>query len=122
MDDRDAARFNGIGRAVLGAGLVLAPGLVARGWIGGDASSAGPKVIARALGIRDVALGAGLIWALQNDEPIQTWVAGAAAADAIDAAATALAGSDLPRLGRLGVFALAATSAVQMGMIARRTA
>ena len=120
MDDRDQARANGIGRALLGAGLVLAPGLAGRAWLGSDASSAATKVAARALGIRDVALGAGLLMALDKREPARNWVAGAAAADAIDAAATLLAWNSLPRAGRLGVLAMAAGSTVQMGLLARR--
>ena len=120
MDDRDQARANGIGRAALGAGLVLAPGLAGRVWLGSDASSAGAKVAARALGIRDVALGVGLVLALQKRDPARTWVAGAAAADAIDAAATLIAWPNLPRAGRLAVLAMAAGSTVQMGLLARK--
>lgn len=120
MDERDMARQNGIGRAVLGAGLVLAPGLAGRVWLGDDASTSGAKVAARALGIRDIALGVGLVMALENKQPARNWVIGAAAADAIDAAATLIAWRDLPRAGRLGVLALAAGSAVQMGVLARQ--
>lgn len=120
MDDRDLARINGIGRALLGAGLVMAPGIAARTWIGDASSASGAQVVARALGIRDVALGAGLLWALQRDEPAYAWVAAAAAADAIDAGATLIGWSDLPKAGRVGVLALAAGSAVQMGLLARR--
>ena len=122
MDDRDLARINGVGRMVLGAGLLVAPKLAARGWIGDDASLTGTTVVTRALGIRDVALGAGLLWALQNDDPVHAWITAAAAADAIDAAATIAGGDDLPPMGRFGVFALAAGSAIQMAVLARRTA
>ncbi len=122
MDERGLARSNAIGRGLFGAGLVIAPGLAARHWIGDDASGGGVKVVMRALGIRDLVLGAGLLWALSNDEPIHAWVTGGAAADAVDAVATAVAGDDLPPLGRFGVLALATKSAVQMALIARRTA
>ena len=120
MDERDLARTNGIGRALIGASLVLAPRLTTRAWLGDDASSAGTKVAARALGIRDLALGIGLVMALERRDPVRNWVAAAAAADGVDAAATLLAWGDLPRAGRVGVLALATGSAVQMGLLARR--
>ena len=120
MVERDQARQNGIGRAVLGAGLVLAPGLAGRVWLGDDAATSGAKVAARALGIRDIALGVGLVMALEKKDPVRNWVIGAAAADAIDAAATLIAWSDLPKAGRLAVLALATGSAVQMGLLARQ--
>ena len=46
------------------------------------------------LGVRDLALGAGLLWAQSRDEPVHPWLVGAAVADTVDAAA------DI-RLGRL---------------------
>jgi hypothetical protein len=119
VDERDLARANAIGRLALGAGLLIAPALAARGWIGGDASSPGTRVVTRALAIRDVALGAGLLWALDKREPVHAWITGAAAVDAVDAAATLAGWSELPRLGRAGVVALATGSAVQMGLLAR---
>lgn len=120
MDERDQARTNGIGRAVVGTGLVLAPGLAGRVWLGADASTDAAKVASRALGIRDLALGAGLVMALDKREPIRAWVAGAAAADAVDAAATLIAWRKLPRAGRLMVLAMAVGSAVHMGVLAQK--
>ena len=112
--------MNGIGRAAIGAGLMLAPGIAARGWIGDEASSPNTKVVVRALGIRDLVLGAGLVMALEDKGPVRNWIAAAAAADAVDAAATVVAWSELPRVGRIGILALAAGSAVQMGLLARQ--
>jgi hypothetical protein len=119
MDARDMARNNGFGRIALGAGLTLAPALAARGWVGSDASSTGAKVLASALGARDVALGLGVVLALKNDGPARGWMEGAALADAVDFAATALAGSGIPRASRWGIMALAGVSAVQCAVIAR---
>jgi hypothetical protein len=78
------------------------------------------RELARLNAVGRVALGAGLIWALERRQPAHPWIAGAAAADAVDAAATAIARDALPRAGRLGVLALAAGSAVQMGVLAQR--
>jgi hypothetical protein len=118
MDAARLARTNGIGRAALGAVMVAAPGLVARSWVGGDGNGPAASVIGRALGIRDVALGAGLLWAQSRDEPVHPWLVGAAAADTVDAAATLLSWDDLPPVGRAGVLALAVGSAMQMGVLA----
>lgn len=117
MDARQLARTNGIGRAVIGAALVAAPAVAARGWVGDDGGPA-VRVIGRALGIRDLALGAGLLQALDSGAPVRPWIAAAAAADAIDAAATLLNWRDLPPVGRALILALAAGSAVQMGALA----
>jgi hypothetical protein len=119
VDLRDIAKTNGLGRLVLGAGLMLAPGLAGRSWVGDDASTTGAKVFASALGARDVALGAGLLWALDRDEPAHAWLVGAALADAADFVATAAAGSAIPRTARLGILALAGASAVQCALISR---
>ena len=122
MDDRDLARINAVGRAVLGAGLLLAPKLAARGWIGDDAALPGTQVVTRALGIRDVALGAGLLWALQNDEPVRAWITGAAAADAIDPPRRSPAATICRRSDGSAYSRSPAGSAIQMAVLARRTA
>jgi hypothetical protein len=105
MDARDLAKTNAIGRVVIGAGLVLAPALAARAWVGDDADSPGAQVLASALGIRDVALGLGVLLAMKNDAPVRGWLEGAALADAVDFAATVRAGSGIPKAGRIGVMA-----------------
>ena len=120
MDPRDLAKTNGIGRVALGAGLMLAPGLAGRSWVGADASSTGAKVFASALGARDVALGLGVVLAMKNDAPVRGWLEGAALADAVDFAATALAGDGIPQASRFGIMALAATSAVACALVSRK--
>jgi len=115
----DLARSNGIGRIALGAGLMLAPGLAGRAWVGDDARSTGAKVLASALGARDVALGLGVLLAIKNDAPVRGWLEGAALADVADFAATLAAGSGIPRIPRAGILALAATSAVGCALTAR---
>jgi hypothetical protein len=122
VDPSDSARTNAIGRAVLGAALIAVPGVAARSWIGDAASAPGAKVLARALGVRDVALGSGLLWALAREEPVHPWLTGAAVADTVDAAATLLAWDSLPRAGRWLVLAVAAGSAIQMGILAADSA
>ena len=54
------ARGLALNRISFGAGLILAPGLYARTWVGKDAARHdATKLLARALGARDLALGAG---------------------------------------------------------------
>ena len=119
VDVRDLAKSNAIGRIAIGAGLVVAPALAARVWVGDDAEAPGAQVLASALGVRDLALGLGVLLAMKNDAPVRGWLEGAALADAVDFAATVRAGSAIPKASRLGVMAIAAVSAVQCAVIAR---
>jgi hypothetical protein len=122
VEGRDLARSNAVGRMVLGAALVAAPEHATRAWIGAAASTSVAKLLARALGARDLALGAGLLWAQRRQEPEHPWITAAALADTVDAAATVGAWRSLPPVGRWLVFGLAAGSAAQMGALARATA
>jgi hypothetical protein len=114
-------RMNGIGRAALGAIMVAAPGRVARLWIG-SSGAIEAKVLGRTHGVRDLGLGAGLVWAIDRDEPVHPWATAAALSDAVDAGVTLAFWNSLPRTGRWVVLALALPSAVQMGVLAARTA
>ncbi len=122
MDDRALARQLALGRIGAGAGLLVAPGLVGGIWLGRDtARGAGVRVILRALGVRDLVLGLGLKTALDRDAPTRGWLEGGLAADGVDAAATLLAGDDLPASGRVLVGAVAG-SGVVLGAWLRRSA
>jgi hypothetical protein len=121
VNGRDIAKANGIGRAVLGAAMIAAPGAVTRLWMD-RSGSVESKVLGRTHGVRDIALGAGLVWALERDEPAHAWMAGAALSDLVDAGATLAYWNELPRAGRAMVLALATSSAVQMGTLAARAA
>ena len=118
MDAKQTAKINGIGRAVIGTALTVAPAMATRGWIGDDADRAGANVLGRALGVRDLVLGAGLLHALGTGAPTRGWIAAAAMADAVDATATLLNWNDLPRSGRIGILVVALGSAVHMGALA----
>jgi len=122
MDDRALARQLAYGRMAAGAALLVAPGVVATAWVGRDtASRPGVHVLLRALGVRDLVLGLGLKTALDRDAPTRGWLEGGLAADGVDAAATLLAGDDLPVTGRLLVGALAG-GGVALGAWLRRSA
>jgi hypothetical protein len=113
------ARTNAWGRTVIGAALVLRPEMVARSWVGDDQLNDGAKLLARAVGGRDVALGIGLNLALAKGGPTRGWLEASALADAVDAAATLIGWRSLPPAGRVGVLAIAAVSAVQCALVAR---
>ncbi len=97
-------------RGTIGVAALLAPGLLASGWVDkGEAKTAGSKVLARALGGRDVALAAGIILSLRHEARARGWVEGAGLADAMDALATLLSFRSLPRRNRWAVLSLAGT-------------
>jgi len=103
----------------LGGVAVVAPDLVARPWIGTDADRDGAKVLGRALGGRDLALGIGPVLASRRGGPVRGWVEAAALADLVDVAATLAVFSRLPRRGRWLVLASAAGAALAGSVAAR---
>ncbi|MGH3443096.1 MAG: hypothetical protein ACRDUY_13865 [Nitriliruptorales bacterium] len=113
----DLAETLGAATAVLGTSMCIAPGIVSRIWTG-DASPA-PKVIARALGARDLALGFGLYTAARRGRPTRGWAEGLVLATAGDAVATLLHWRHLPRAGRWLVLATSLSAAGMFLSIAR---
>jgi len=110
---RPVAQLIAWGRVGLGVGAIAAPTLVARPWIGGDATSSGGRVLARTMGGRDLALGIGTLRALSvSDGEARPWVALGGMADAVDALATVVAFGSLPRRSRWGILALTVGAAV----------
>jgi hypothetical protein len=90
MDYRQLVRGLAAGRVVVGMSLLLAPGLIGAGWVGDVARRREVKVIIRAAGIRDLALGLGTLQALTNGDPARTWAVMGGLSDAVDLGATAL--------------------------------
>ena len=90
-----------------------------RPWLGRDAALPGVRLLARALGARDIVLAVGTLTAA--DDTLPRWLTGALAADATDLAVTVAGRDHLPRGGRELVMAIAAT-AVALGAVAIVTA
>lgn len=110
---RTAATAIALGRVVLGAALLVAPERIGRSWIGPVGTERSVEVMARAVGARDVAIGAGGAAALlAGDDSARAWLAAAAAADLADLVATLLARDVIPAQGVASVGALAGGSAV----------
>ncbi|MGH8992813.1 MAG: hypothetical protein ACRDZ7_14995 [Acidimicrobiia bacterium] len=106
--DREAARRLAAsvawGRIGLGVTAVLTPAVPLRPWVGREVAwRPRAKLLGRALGARDIALGLGVILALRHEAPVRGWVEGGGMADAGDLVATLLAFSTLPKLGRWAV-------------------
>jgi hypothetical protein len=119
MEPRDLALAHAGGRVLVGAAFVLAPGLAGRLWIGRDAGQRSVKVLARAFGVRDLALGLGVILALERGAPARGWIEGGVLSDAVDVSATLLAGGSIPAGVRRGALALGASSAVLGAALSR---
>jgi hypothetical protein len=99
-------------RVMLGVVALSDPPRVARPWIGDDADSTGARVFARALGGRDLALGAGAMYAAVRGEGVRPWLLGSAAADLADAVVTLSSWDRLPPVRRAFITALAGGSAL----------
>jgi hypothetical protein len=113
MDVTSLARGLALNRISFGAGLILAPRLYARSWVGSDAAGQdSTTVLARALGARDVVLGAGGLLALRDGDTdrARQWFAAQGITDAVDLVAT-LAARGLPLPARTFAAAMAAGSA-----------
>ncbi len=99
MSPKTAATGFAVSRVVFGLGLALAPGRAGASWIGRKAAARPQtQIFARALGARDVVLGAGALRALRRDERdvARLWVMGAATADGTDVLAALAARRHLP--------------------------
>jgi len=111
MDYRQLVRGINTGRVVVGAVAVVAPGFAGRRWIGDAARLPEVKVMARAFGARDLALGLGTLQALDADAPSESWVTLGVLSDAVDLVATAFAIRTLGLRRALPVMAVAAGAA-----------
>lgn len=112
MNGDALGRHTALARIAIGTAFIAQPQLWMRPWIGRDAARPTARLLARALGARDVVLGIG---ALRNTD--RRWLAAGLTADAADLALTLAAREELPRRGRTLV-ALVAGSGVALGAAA----
>jgi hypothetical protein len=120
---RHSATAIAAARTAIGVVALASPALVGRPWVGAVTDGAGGRVLARALGGRDLALGLGALAALRQQQPgsgnvAGLWVGMAAIADSFDVLATAAAWDELPSLTRWLVAASAGGAAVAGGAVA----
>lgn len=130
---RQAAMALAVVRVAIGVTALATPSLVSRPWVG-DGRDVTARVLGRALGGRDLALGLGTLASLRAVTPAGTaagtstgaaagtagaWVGFAAVADSLDLVTTAAAWDELPALGRWLIAATAGGAAVVGGVAAR---
>jgi hypothetical protein len=102
-----------LGRFLVGAIFIANPKIMDQAWIGKQAKLPGPQLLSRAVGARDLTLGAGGLQAVvRNDGSAQQWLAAAAVCDAVDFGATYTAGRGIPRSARASVLGIAAVAGV----------
>jgi len=119
VEAREIALSQARGRIAVGAALLLAPGWAGRRWIGEPAGHSAVKVITRALGARDLAIGLGAVIALDRGVPARGWFEAAALSDTVDLVATLLARDAIPDGARKAVTMIAGGSALVCAALAR---
>ena len=107
-------------RVLVGVTLTVAPRQGAQGWIGRNADKAPAQVLSRALGVRDAAMGVGVLLSVDDVRALRPWLAACVAADAVDCAASLAARDELPRAGGLAVSVVAAASAACSAALAAK--
>ena len=112
--DEDLARGLGWLRLLAGVVLFFMPRVATRAWTGEESRDAPTDLAVRAMGVRDVAIGAGLVTALERGAPVRGWLEAGAMVDAGDAFGTLVSwrGLGKPRglfwfLAEVGAAALA---------------
>jgi len=121
MDVGRLARGQAVNRVLMGTGLLVAPHVVGRVWAGPLAGDDRARVLARALGARDLALGAAGLLAVRDGD--EAWTRRAfdfqAFADAVDLVAILGAGRALPLPNRVLGAVMAGGSAAVAAAYAR---
>ena len=120
MERRDLAVSLACGRIAIGAVSLLAPGFVGRTMTGRGGSEGGTRLFVRMVGARDLALGLGLLVALDRSAPVRGWLEASAVVDGIDAAAVLLARRHIRTVVFPGALGLAAAGALLSAWLARR--
>jgi hypothetical protein len=119
MDPRDIAVAIARGRMTLGAGALAAPALAARVMFG-RRSGRGAAAFARMLGGRDLALGLGVVIALDRGAPVRGWLEACALADSVDLLACLLARDDIPGSTLVPTVAIAGATALTQAWLSRQ--
>jgi hypothetical protein len=111
MDNREMARWFGVARVAVGAGLFAVPSMTTAMWVGADAKTAGVRTLSRGFGARDAGLGIGLLAALENDDKdaIRLFLLLGVLADGGDLAGTLANWRRLPPFGRTVIAATIVT-------------
>ena len=120
MEGRDLAVGLAGGRIAIGVVSLLAPGFVGRTITGRDGSRGGTRLFARMVGARDLALGLGVLVALDRGAPVRGWLEASAVIDGTDLAACLIARRHIRPRVFSGVVGLAAAGALLSAWLARQ--
>ena len=112
MGPRDVAVGLAGGRIAIGVVSLVAPGLLGRAMMGPEGDSGGTRFFLRVVGARDLALGIGVLVALDRHAPVHRWLRASAVVDGLDAAGCLVARDRLRPI----VFP-AATTAATAGLL-----
>lgn len=112
MEPRDVAVALARGRIAFGAAALAAPGLVSHVMFGRDGSRPGTRLLARMVGGRDVALGLGVVIALDRGAPVRGWLEACSLADGVDLVGCLIARNEIPRATFVSTVALAGGAAL----------
>lgn len=107
----EEAQLLGLMRIGVGVSCLVLPRLTARAWLAESRASSAAKLALRSLGAREIAIGVGLLAALEKNAPVRGWLEAGVMSDAADALiATGAAG--IPASRRLLTIAGAAAAAL----------
>jgi hypothetical protein len=106
LTDEEIARLFGWARVSFGVLAFVAPRWAAKVWTGEDITGTTAVMGLRSLGVRDAALGLGLLIALRRQAPVRGWLEAGALSDAGDVLNTLMSRHGLPP--SRSVFGLAA--------------
>jgi len=111
-----------LSRFFFGIVFIANPKIMEQAWIGKQARLPGSQLLTRAVGARDLTLGAGgLQAAVRNDGSARQWLAAASVCDAVDFGATYATSRGIPRSARSAVLAIAAGGTVLSAIAAAGT-
>lgn len=112
LEEREVARFMGALRVGLGVAMFVAPNKVVKSWTGDGTQSLPSTMALRGMAVRDIAIGLGLVKAVELETSTRGWLEAGALSDAGDAVATLLSWRELGGVRRLFWFATEAGAAV----------
>jgi hypothetical protein len=108
------------GRLAIGAGLLVAPRLSLGMWLGRDAADPAIAPVGRALGVREVVLGAMALHVVDRPRVGARLLLALSVCDTVDLLATLAAGRALPAPGRVLIVAMAGAGAAGQTWAASR--
>jgi hypothetical protein len=94
-DEIELAQVFGFVRIITGAALFFAPRRSARTWTGESSRELTSNLAVRGMGARDIAIGLGILMALERGAPVRGWLEAGVLSDAADAVGTLSQWGDL---------------------------